>query len=83
MVVGGNLTSKKIIEAICSAGDSLIKDVTVFDVYQGKQIKEDRKSLALTVRYQSEDKTLTDDEVNEVHGRVLDVLKKKLDVQIR
>jgi phenylalanyl-tRNA synthetase beta chain len=83
MVVGGSLTSKKIIEAICGAGDSLIKDVTIFDVYQGKQIQEDKKSLALTVRYQSEDRTLTDDEVNVVHGRVLDVLKKKLDVQIR
>ncbi len=83
MVVGGSLTSKKIIEAICGAGDSLINDVTIFDVYQGKQIQEDKKSLALTVRYQSEDRTLTDDEVNAVHGRVLDVLKKKLDVQIR
>lgn len=83
MVVGGDLTSQKIVETICSAGDSLIKDVSIFDVYQGKQIQEDKKSLALTVRYQSEDKTLTDDEVNEVHGRVLDVLKKKLDVQIR
>jgi phenylalanyl-tRNA synthetase beta chain len=83
MVVGGDLTSQKIVEAICGAGDTLIKEVTIFDVYQGKQIQEDRKSLALTVRYQSDDKTLTDDEVNAVHGRVLDVLKKKLDVQIR
>jgi len=83
MVVGGDVTSGKVIEAITQAGDSLIRDVTIFDVYQGKQIQGDKKSLALTVRYQSEEKTLTDEEVNMVHGRVLDVLKKRLDVQIR
>jgi phenylalanyl-tRNA synthetase beta chain len=83
LVAGGAVTSKKIIDAIRAAGDTLIKDVTIFDVYQGKQIQENMKSLALTVRYQSDDRTLTDDEVNVVHGRVLDVLKNKLDVQIR
>jgi phenylalanyl-tRNA synthetase beta chain len=52
-------------------------------MYQGKQIQEDKKSLALTVRYQSEDRTLTDDEVNEMHSRVIDILKERLGVQIR
>jgi phenylalanyl-tRNA synthetase beta chain len=83
LVVGGSVKSKEIVEAISAAGDTLIKGVTIFDMYQGKQIQEDKKSLALTVRYQSEDRTLTDDEVNVVHGRVIDVLKERLGVQIR
>ncbi|MBN2225659.1 MAG: phenylalanine--tRNA ligase subunit beta [Deltaproteobacteria bacterium] len=83
MVVGGNVKSREIVETISVAGDTIIKDVTVFDMYQGKQIQENKKSLALTVRYQSEDRTLTDDEVNMVHGRVIDALKKRLDIQIR
>jgi phenylalanyl-tRNA synthetase beta chain len=83
LVVGGSVKSEEIVEAISAAGDTLIKGVTIFDMYQGKQIQEDKKSLALTVRYQSEDRTLTDDEVNVVHGRVIDVLKERLGVQIR
>ncbi len=83
LVVGGSVKSKEIVGAISAAGDTMIKGVTIFDMYQGKQIQEDKKSLALTVRYQSEDRTLTDDEVNVVHGRVIDVLIKKLGVQIR
>ncbi len=83
MMVGGDVKSGEIVETISAAGDALIRDVTIFDMYQGKQIQQDKKSLALTVRYQSEERTLTDDEVNVVHGRVIDALKKRLDVQIR
>ncbi len=83
LVVDRAVKSREIVEAISGAGDTLIKGVTIFDMYQGKQIQEDKKSLALTVRYQSEDRTLTDDEVNNMHGRVIDVLKERLGVQIR
>ena len=83
LVVDRAVKSRQIVEVISGAKDTLIKGVTIFDMYQGKQIQEDKKSLALTVRYQSEDRTLTDDEVNEMHSRVIDILKERLGVQIR
>ncbi len=83
LMVGSDVKAKEIVDAIKGAGDSMIKDVTIFDMYMGKQIQEGKKSLALTVRYQSEDRTLTDEEVNVMHGRVIDLLKKRLGVQIR
>lgn len=58
---------------LCLATDSheeLLEKVRIFDVYEGKHIPPGMKSLGLRFSYRSPDGTLTDDEVNEVHGRI-------------
>lgn len=60
-----------------------LEGVDVFDVYTGAGIPEGKKSLAVRVRYRSAERTLTDDEVNRIHGRVIDNLVKKLGVITR
>jgi phenylalanyl-tRNA synthetase beta chain len=49
----------------------------------GKQVGEGKKSLALTVKYQSENRTLTDEEVNNMHKKVIGVLEERLNARIR
>jgi phenylalanyl-tRNA synthetase beta chain len=83
IVIGNNVNSDQIVKTIERTAGELLKGVTIFDIYQGDQIEKGNKSIALTVKYQSEKKTLTDDEVNEKHGKVLDILKEKLGAQIR
>ncbi len=83
IVIGDDVNSDKIVKTVEGAAGKLVKEVTIFDLYQGEQIKRGSKSIALTVKYQSDKRTLTDDEVNKKHGEVLDVLKKKLGAQIR
>jgi len=46
-----------------AAGDGLLEDVTLFDVYTGEQAGEGNKSLAYTLRFRAPDRTLTDEEV--------------------
>lgn len=60
-----------------------IKNVEVFDVYTGEHVAEDSKSIALSILFQSSEKTLTDQEINDVHQKILDALKKECNAQLR
>jgi phenylalanyl-tRNA synthetase beta chain len=61
-------------EMLRSATDSveeLLEKVQIFDVYEGTNIPAGMKSLGLRFSYRGADRTLTDDEVNEVHARIV------------
>jgi len=51
--------------------EPLVETVTLFDVYRGPPVPEGRKSLALAIRYRASDRTLTDPEADEAHGRIV------------
>ncbi len=72
------------IEAVIKAnGGSILENVKLFDVYRGKQVEEGKKSVAFTLTYRDKDKTLTDEDVAEVHNEVLEALKEKLNAVLR
>jgi len=62
---------------IRSEGGELLSDIELFDFYQGGQIPQGYKSLAFTLIYQSRGKTLTDEEVNSLHFRIVEALSRK------
>ena len=64
-------------------GGRILEDVRLFDVYRGQQVDEGKKSVAFSLIYRDKDKTLTDEEVTEVHSGVLDALKDKLNAVLR
>lgn len=71
------------IEAVISkAGKELIESIQLFDVYKGKQIPENMKSVAYSITYRA-DRTLVDEEVNKVHDKVVKALEEKLGAQLR
>ena len=61
----------------------LIETVQLFDQYAGSPIPEGKKSLAFSIAYRSREKTLTDAEVNEIHGKLVGELKANLPVEMR
>jgi phenylalanyl-tRNA synthetase beta chain len=61
----------------------ILEKVELFDVFRGIQIGEGRKSVAISVTYRGEDRTLTDDEVDEVHGEVLKMLRQQFGAVLR
>lgn len=79
MYVPSGLTHREIEERIMSDGGNLVEAVELFDRYLGK----DRTSLAYSVIYRSKEKTLTDEEVNFVHEKILSALENNLKVEIR
>ena len=62
---------------------SLIKEVSVFDIYKGKNLAQNEKSIALTVIFESNDHTLKDNEIDEVHNKIVETLNKKFNVSLR
>lgn len=83
LVLDFNVLHSDIEEAIRSIGGKLILSVNLFDVYKGKQIPENKKSLAYAIEYYSPDRTLTDEEVDEIHERIINGLNQKFGAELR
>jgi len=83
MVVKDNITVGEIEKQIKSAGGELLEEVVLFDVYKGEQIAQDSKSIAYSLSFRASDRTLTDEEVNDVMQNILNGLKEKIGAQLR
>lgn len=77
-VVAGDLQS-----AISEAGGKLLKDVSIFDLYEGDKLDENKKSLAFSLRYFDPERTLTDEEVTKAHEKVLRTVEEKFAAVLR
>ena len=71
IVVAEDVTAERVEQAITSAGGKLLESVRLFDVYRGKGVAEGKKSLAFSLTYRGEDRTLTDEEVASAHEKVV------------
>lgn len=61
----------------------LVNKITLFDLYRGEQIPKDKKSFAIRIVYQSPEHTLTDEDVNKSHQRIVDRLHKEVGATLR
>jgi phenylalanyl-tRNA synthetase beta chain len=76
-VVGRSVKAADLVRAAQSADRKLISNVTVFDVYEGKGIDPDKKSIAIAVTLQPRDKTMTDDEIEAVAQKIVAEVTKR------
>lgn len=83
LLVDEDMEVGKIEAVIKGNGGSILESVKLFDVYRGKQVEEGKKSVAFTLVYRAAEKTLTDEDVAGVHGKVLEALKEKLNAVLR
>ena len=60
---------------IKEVGTEILKGVKLFDVYRGQQVEEGKKSVAFSLTYRHDDKTLTDEEADAVHAKVIEAMK--------
>lgn len=64
-------------------GFPLVKRVNVFDVYEGENVEEGKKSIAYHLLYQHPEKTLKDEEVEASFNKVIESVKQKYNAQVR
>jgi phenylalanyl-tRNA synthetase beta chain len=83
LVVDDDLEVEKVAEAIWNFHEPFIDEVNLFDVYRGPPIPEGRKGVSYRIRYQANDRTLTDEEVNRSHEKVIFQLKEIFQVELR
>ncbi len=75
-VVDKTVTAGAILKAARGADKALIKDVNVFDVFEGSHVGEGKKSVAIEVTLQPSDKTLTDEEIDNVSAAIIAAVTK-------
>ncbi|MFN8162287.1 MAG: phenylalanine--tRNA ligase subunit beta [Solirubrobacterales bacterium] len=63
VIVPAEVAAARVREAILSGGGELLRSAAVFDLFEGEQLGEGRKSLALNLEFRAPDRTLTDEEV--------------------
>ena len=83
MVVDADLEVGSIIDEIKSNDSSILEDVKLFDIYRGMPIPPDKKSCAFSLTYRSNEKTLTDEEVDEVQQKIINDIREKFDAVLR
>ncbi|AAM24889.1 phenylalanyl-tRNA synthetase beta chain [Caldanaerobacter subterraneus subsp. tengcongensis MB4] len=83
VVVDKDLFVAEVEKVIKETGRGFVEKTALFDVYKGPNIPEGKKSVAFSIWYRSYEKTLTDEEVNEVHARIVKALEEKLGAKLR
>jgi len=82
-VLDKNFKVQELIEIITNVDKDLIKSVKVFDVYEGDNIIEGKKSIALNVTIQSLEKTLNEEDLNKINQLIISTVESKTDAKIR
>ncbi len=82
-IIDKNFKSQELIEIISNVDSQLIREVNIFDVYQGENIPNDKKSIALNVTIQSMSKTLKDEDLEKINKLIIDTVEDKTGAKIR
>jgi phenylalanyl-tRNA synthetase beta chain len=83
LVVEKTILAGDIQKIIIEAGGSLLKEVQVFDLYEGDKMEEGKKSIAYSLKYFDPEQTLTDEMITKVHDKVLAAVKEKAGAVLR
>ncbi|GAC1319908.1 MAG: phenylalanine--tRNA ligase subunit beta [Chloroflexota bacterium] len=83
VVVNRDLAADAILATVKNAGDALVESATIFDVYTGHPLPEDKKSVAIEMHLRAADATLTQDEIAGAMERITDALTRDLGAALR
>ncbi len=70
-------------KVIVEAGGALLKEVHVFDLYEGERMEQGKKSIAFSLKYFDPERTLTDEDVTKAHDKVLAAVSEKAGAVLR
>ena len=73
----------EVLNKIYDAGGNLIRDVDLFDIYEGEEIPEGKKNLAFHIIYQSADKTLFSKEIDEIQEKIIKACQEEPEWEVR
>ena len=83
LICPADMPAARIKDVIISSGGVLLADCSIFDVYTGKQVAENTKSVAFALTFRAPDRTLRDAEADEAVAGILAGLEKELGIKIR
>ncbi len=83
LVVDKNVSGGFLVDSIKHTAGVLLSDASIFDVYEGSNLPEGKKSVAVHLSFLSNERTLRDDEIVQLKDKVLVVLAEKHGAQLR
>ena len=83
IVLDAEIPAERVVEEVREAGGDLLESIDLFDVYQGPQVPEGKRSLAYTLTFRAPDRTLNDAEVNTIRNRIIAKLQASLNATLR
>ena len=82
-IVNKDVNAQDLINAISSIDQNLVSNIRVFDVYEGDNIPENQKSIAISVTIQSSEKTLNEHDLEKVNNLIIKTVENKTGAKIR
>ncbi len=83
IVISNEVAAQQVECIMWESRQPYLKEIRLFDVYRGDQLSDGYKSLAFSLCYQSDDRTLTEEEVNNSWEQVVEELRQKIDATLR
>lgn len=83
LLIDNAVTMEQIETIVCESEKKLLKDVTLFDVYEGKNLPEGKKSYAISMTLQDPEKTLQDKQIDQIMSKIITNLQKKANAELR
>jgi phenylalanyl-tRNA synthetase beta chain len=83
VIVDENVPAAEVEAAIWQGGGKMLAAVRLFDIYRGEQIGAGKKSLAYSLTYQADDRTLTDQEAAQIRQRIIRRLEQQVNARLR
>ena len=83
IIVDEEVPAERVAQVIREAGGRLLRELVLFDVYRGKPVPEGKRSLAYRLRLQAPDRTLTDEEADEIRAQIEARLAAELGAELR
>ena len=82
-VVNKKIPASDIMSAIKKEGGRLLKNISIFDVYEGEKLADDEKSVAFALTFEDQTRTLNEEEVMEIFNRIIVGVENKLNAKVR
>ena len=83
VLVDLDVAAGEVEKVIAKSAGNIFKGVTLFDVYTGERIAADKKSLAFNIKFQSNERTLTDEEADAAFKKILTAVEKEFAAELR
>ena len=82
-IIDKKINSQDLVSAISNIDKNLISNIKVFDVYEGDNIPENKKSIAISVTIQSSEKTLADNDLEKINNLIIETVQNRTGAKIR
>ena len=81
--ISRRVTLAEVLDAIREEGIEYCRDAQLVDVYEGANLPEGKRSVTLRIEYRAEMRTLRDEDVDEMHARIVQALERRFDAKLR